>query len=194
VALALTGCSIGPPPAPPIAVYDFGPPTPRSNPARLRVMLALDDVVANPQTSSTAILYRLTYQDAAQLLPYSRSRWAAAPAALLGQRLRYALGASAERGVVGVSDGVRSDYVLRVELDQFEHLVDSQNTSRVALRARASLIGSAARSLRAQQTFVVERAAESADAPGAVRALSAATEQMIADLIVWVGRETAGAQ
>jgi len=190
--LGLPGCAFGPQPAPPIAVYDFGPHAPKPSVPRVRATLAMDDVTAHPQLHSTAILYRLIYQDAAQLMPYSRSRWAAAPPVLLGQRLRLALGQAAERGVVAVADGVRSDYVLRVELDAFEHLLDSANAGRVSLRLRASLIGSPERSLRAQRAFSAERVSDSADARGAVRALGAASDQVIDELIAWIVQETAG--
>lgn len=190
--LALAGCSFGPQPAPPIAVYDFGPAVPKPGVPRVRATLALDAVAANPQLQSTAILYRLIYQDAAQLMPYSRSRWAAPPAALFGQRLRLALGQAAERGVVAVSDGVRSDYVLRIELAAFEHLFDAADTGRVSLRLRASLIDSSDRSLRAQRSFAAERASGSADARGAVRALGAASDRVIDQLIAWIVQETAG--
>lgn len=194
VVLALSACSLGPAPTPAVAVYDFGPELPAPASTRVRSTLALDEVAANPQLHTPAILYRLIYLDAAQLQPYSRSRWAAPPSVLLNQRLRYALGQATERGLTAVADGVPSEHVLRVELDAFEQLVDTPNAGRVSIRARASLIRYPERSLRAQRVFVVQRASPSVDAQGAVRALSAATDELIADMIAWVASETARAQ
>ncbi len=192
--LLVAGCSFGPPPAPPIAVYDFGVDTPKPQAIRFSATLALDDVNSPAWLQSPAIFYRLAYRDIAQLQPYSLARWAAAPSVLVTQRLRSALGHALQRGFTTVSDGVRSDYVLRVELDSFVQVVDSPTSARGIVRARASLINVAERSLRAQRVFEVERASPSVDAPGAVRALSAATDDLIAQLIDWTARETGSAR
>jgi ABC-type uncharacterized transport system auxiliary subunit len=53
------------------------------------------------------------------------------------------------------------------------------------------LVDSVARKLRAQRVFEVEQPSPSVDASGAVRALSAATDALIAQLIDWTARETA---
>ncbi len=188
-ALTLSGCSFGPSPAAPVAIYDFGPEAPQPVSTRVRSTLALDDVSVQPHLHTSAILYRLTYLDAAQLQPYARSRWAAPPSALLNQRLRLAFGQAAERGIAMVSDGIPSEHVLRIELDAFEQLVDSPSAGRVLIRARASLISNPERRLRAQRIFVIERTTPSVDAQGAVRGLSAGTDELIAQLIGWVARE-----
>ena len=187
------GCSLGPAPVP-IAVYDFGIEPSTLAAARLRTSLALDEVSAPSALQSTAILYRLAYRDGAQVQPYSRARWAAAPAALVQQRLRQAFGASAERGVSALSDGVRSAFILRVELDSFVQVIESPEAARGIVRLRASLIDAAERSLRAQRTFEAERPAPSVDAPGAVRSLGVATDAVIAQLIEWTARETESAR
>ena len=187
--LCAGGCALGPAPVP-IAVYDFGIETPKRVPVRLQASLALDEVSAPSALQSSAIVYRLAYRDGAQVQPYSRARWAAPPAALIHQRLRQAFGDSAQRGVSALSDGVRSAFILRVELDSFVQVIESPDAARGMVRMRASLIDAGERSLRAQRTFEAERAAPSVDAPGAVRALSAATDAVIAELIEWTARET----
>ena len=183
------GCTLGPTATPP-AVYDFGLEPPKPAAARLHTSLALDEVGAPSALHSAAILYRLTYRDGARIQPYAHARWAAAPAALVQQRLRQALGQSTERGVSAVFDGVRSQFVLRIELDSFVQAVESPNAARGVVRLRASLIDAEKRSLRAQRTFEAEHPSPSVDAPGAVRALIAATDTVIAQLIDWTARET----
>jgi len=190
----IAGCSFGPASAPPIAVYDLGVDTPKSQAVRFSATLALDDVNAPEWLHSPAIVYRLAYRDIAQLQPYSLSRWAAAPPVLVTQRLRSALAKVATGSFTAVADGVRSDYVLRVELDSFAQIVDAPNSARGIIRARASLINTAQRSLRAQRMFEVEHPSPSVDATGAVRALSAATDVLIAQLIDWTARETGPAR
>jgi cholesterol transport system auxiliary component len=184
----VAGCSLGP--TPPVAVYDFGIDSPKRSAARLNSSVALDEVSAPSALQSSAILYRLAYRDSAQVQPYSRARWAAPPAALVNQRLRHALGDSAERGVSVVFDGVRTAYVLRIELDSFTQVVESPQAARGIVRLRASLIDTAERSLRAQRVFEAEEPSPSVDAAGAVRALSAATDIVIAQLVEWAARET----
>ena len=186
----LAACSLGPAPSPPIAIYDFGLELPARTAVKVQASLALDEISAPATLHSAAILYRLTYRDGAQIQPYSRARWAAAPAVLVQQRLHQALGQSAEQGVSAVADGVRSQYVLRVELESFVQAVDSADAARGIVRLRASLIDSQERRLRAQRTFTAEQPSSSVDAAGAVRALSAATDTVITQLIEWTGRET----
>jgi cholesterol transport system auxiliary component len=191
IGLAVAGCSIGPAPAPPVAVYDLGLEAPKpASAVQLNSSLAIDEVSAAPWLHSTAILYRLAYRDAARVHPYSRARWAAAPSTLVNQRLRVAFGQSAKSGVAAAFDGVNTEFLLRVELDGFVQVVDSPSAARGLVRARASLINTAQRMLRAQRSFEVEYPSPSVDAPGAVRALSAATDALIVRLIEWAAQQT----
>ena len=192
--MLVTGCSFGPASAPPVAVYDFGVDTPKLQAVRFSATLALGDVTSPSWLHSPAIVYRLAYRDVAQLHPYSLSRWAAPPPVLVTQRLRSALGKAASGSFTAVADGVRSDYVLRVELESFVQVVDAPTSARGIIRARASLIDAAQHSLRAQRLFEVEQPSPSVDAPGAVRALSAATDLLIAQLIDWTARQTGSAR
>lgn len=191
--LCIAGCSVGPTQVP-VSVYDFGIEAPKRAAVRLQSSLALDEVSAPSALQSTAVLYRLAYRDGAQVQPYSRARWAATPAALIHQRLRQAFGESAERGISALSDGVRSTFILRVELDSFVQVVESPDAAHGIVRLRASLIDAAERTLRAQRTFEAERPAPSVDAPGAVRALGAASDAVIEQLIEWTARETQAAR
>lgn len=55
------------------------------------------------------------------------------------------------------------------------------------VRARASLVNLANRTLIAQRVFTVERPAPSPDARGAVTALSAASDDIVEGLLEWTG-------
>jgi len=72
--------------------------------------------------------------------------------------------------------GAGADYALRIELEDFSQFSHAPNASRVAVRARASLVSLADRALLAQRVFTVERAAPAPDARGAVAGLAAASE------------------
>lgn len=177
----MTACSL-PARAPAPQLYDFGPATVVvPAPATPRPPLALR-VQASPALESTAMLYRLAYADERQLRAYSQSRWAMLPAELLEQRLRAGL-ASGYTLVPGDA-AVR---VLHVELDEFSQHFAAAADSRGVLRLRASLLqhGAGGEEVLAQRDFVLERPAPSADAPGGVRALAAATDAAVNELVHW---------
>ncbi|MBI2295363.1 MAG: membrane integrity-associated transporter subunit PqiC, partial [Betaproteobacteria bacterium] len=93
--------------------------------------------------------------------------------------------AAAARGVVSGSDGARADYALRIELEDFSQSFSAPSASRVAVRARASLVNLADRTLVAQRVFSVERAAPTPDARGAVTALSEASDDILERVLEW---------
>lgn len=186
VGLLLAGCSAGPATRDTPVTYDFGPQQADTGGAKtLRASVLLQSIAAPVWLDTPAIVYRLAYQDAARQQSYANSRWATAPASLLAQRLRSRLAAASEGGVVSGSDGARADYALRVELEEFSQVFDAADRSRGVVVARASLVNTAKRSLIAQRGFSVERAAGSADADGGVRALTAASSELIDAIIAW---------
>src|SRR5262249_50981967 len=93
--------------------------------------------------------------------------------------------AAARGGIVTSPDGVRADYLLRIDLEDFSQSFDAPASSRVALRARATLVNLASRTLIAQRVFAFEQAAPTPDASGAVQALGAASEEVIEHLVSW---------
>ena len=174
------------------AVYDFGPGALTTS-ATTRATLppiVLQEVKAPLALDSAAVLYRLAYSDAQQLRPYAYARWSMPPAQLVQQRLREAL--SLSRAVV--SPGESSvPLALRVELQEFSQLFDTPQTSSGLVRLRATLVedkGGADR-LVAQQVFVVQRPASSADAPGGVRALMVATDAAVEEIGAWLQQQPA---
>jgi cholesterol transport system auxiliary component len=194
VALALAGCSALPSKPTRPTMYDFGPrPEEPAGAAPNRAALVLPDVEVNASLDSTALLYRLGYEDPNQLRPYAYARWSAPPGELLRQRLRDVLGR--ERPVLDSAAaaalsrrGGTPPPVLRVELEEFSQLFDSPTASQGVLRLRCTLLENTAGGERlvAQRSFAVQRPAPSADASGGVRALAAATDAAAQDIAAWL--------
>ncbi len=185
-AAVLAGCSFGSKLTEQPASYDLGPPRAAATAGpRIAATLALPDVSAPAWLSGNGIVYRLGYDNAARAHAYTLSRWTAPPPALLTQRLRSRFAAASANGIVTSTDGVRADYLLRVELEDFSQSFDTPAASRGAVRARASLVNLANRTLVAQHEFAMEQAAPTPDAAGGVQALSEASEAFVESLLKW---------
>ncbi|HEX2544582.1 MAG TPA: ABC-type transport auxiliary lipoprotein family protein [Ramlibacter sp.] len=189
----LAGCKALPDKPVRQVMYDFGPVPSVETATTQRGALILPDVEVNGILETPSLLYRLGYEDPHQLRPYAFSRWTAPPAQLLMQRLRDVLGR--ERPVLDPAAGSAISRrggtppaMLRVELEEFSQLFDSPATSRGVVRVRCTLLESTANGDRvvAQRSFAVERPAPSADAPGGVRALTAATDAAAQDIAAWL--------
>jgi cholesterol transport system auxiliary component len=105
------------------------------------------------------------------------------PAQLLRLRLRDAL--SARGPVPGSPDA--AGWVLKVELDEFSQLFDSATSSSAVVRLQASLLQGD--KLVAQRSLLARAPAPSADAPGGVRALTAATDDAVQQLTSWAAQQ-----
>jgi cholesterol transport system auxiliary component len=165
--------------------YDFGPPPAfkRSNPSIPGTVLVAP-VRAPGWLDDSGIIYRLLYEDASRTQSYALSKWAADPATLITDRLRSRL-AAISRGVVTPGFSAQTDYTLRVELEDFSQHFRAPGESRASLRARATLLSTEGRRLLAQRNFDVERHA-APNAPGAVKALTEATDVFLEDLVKWL--------
>ncbi|SOD42270.1 ABC-type transport auxiliary lipoprotein family protein [Nitrosovibrio sp. Nv4] len=193
--MALAGC-VTPRAQTPIAVYDFGlqrlataSNAETSGNRRLKASLFVADAAAPGWLDSTAIHYRLAYHDLAQSHAYANNRWAATPAILLTQRIRSRIAEINDGAVVSAADGARADYMLRLELEEFTQVFDTVDQSRAVIKFRASLVESGTRLLLAQRSFSMEQAAPAANAQGAVRALTEASDKLIGNLIGWLINE-----
>jgi cholesterol transport system auxiliary component len=197
---ALSGCALPDKPTR-ATMYDFGPgplltqPAASQGPVSSLPPLAIDDITTSGGAlDNMAVLYRLGYADAQQLRPYSQARWSMPPAQLVRQRLREQL--SQRRAVFNAREGValnRSQnavlpLLLRLELEEFSQLFSTPDASVGLIRLRATLleITPAGEKLLGQRNVVVQRHATSADAPGGVRALTAATDAAIEELDQWL--------
>ncbi|MBX3660561.1 MAG: membrane integrity-associated transporter subunit PqiC [Ramlibacter sp.] len=195
LALLLVACA-GPDRPTRATLYDFGPgataPLPATRQAPLSP-LALGDIEAGGSLDGSAMLYRLAYADANELRPYAQARWSAPPAQLVRQRLREHL--SLRRAVLNMGEGAaitrsggQAPLVLRLELEEFSQVFDSPAASQGVLRLRATAAENtpSGEKLLAQRTVVVRRPAPTADAPGGVQALTAATEAAAEEIDQWL--------
>jgi cholesterol transport system auxiliary component len=214
VFLFLTACNL-PRPAQSPVVYDFGPgarhPVPTNRMAALPP-LEVSAPRANAALGGQAVLYRLAYADAQALKPYTLARWSMPPAQLIDQRLREQLGlrravlgtgelmaaTAARRGASSAlatpSAGSAAALNLRLELEEFSQLFETQDQSTGLLRLRATLMrrSPAGDTLLGQRTFIVQKPAATADAAGGVRALAAAADQAVRDIEGWLAQVQAG--
>jgi cholesterol transport system auxiliary component len=193
IAAALAGCKALPERPARQTMYDFGPATVEASSAAKPDALVLPDVEVAGVLETPALLYRLGYEDPHQLRPYALARWSAPPGQLLRQRLRDVLGRdhavldNAAAAALARRGGTPPP-VLRVELEEFSQLFDSPTASKGVLRLRCTLLENTAGGERlvAQRSFSVQRPAPSADAPGGVRALTAATDAAAQDIAAWL--------
>ena len=197
--LLLGACSALPDKPVRAALYDFGP-GPLTTPASTRQAplppLALADIsTPGGVLDNQSVLYRLGYANAQNLRPYSQARWSMPPAQLVRQRLRDVL--SRNRAVLNAGEGPALNRgpnqgvlprVLQLELEEFSHFFEAPASSVGLVRLRATLIETTptGEKLLAQRNFTVQRPANSADAAGGVRALTAATDAAIEEISTWL--------
>lgn len=183
--LMLASCAFEAPVSTVPAEYDFGPPPAyqRANPSIPGIVLVAP-VRAPAWLTDDGIVYRLLYEDAGKPQSYAMSRWAGEPASLIGERLSSRL-AAATQGVVSPAFGARSDYTLRIELEDFSQHFKAPGEARALLRARATLLGSERRVVLAQRVFDYDGASQP-NAAGAVKALSEATDTFLDELLAWI--------
>lgn len=161
--------------------YDFGPAPAAPVSSTLPTVKVLD--VGAPSTIDTdRLLYRLSYANAQRTGAYADTHWTMSPARLLTQRLRNTL--SSHGTVLTGGDGVRAP-VLKVELEQFEQVFDSETESSGVVAARATLFQ--AGKVLSQRTFIARAPASSPDASGGARALAAASDDLVAQIGAWLG-------
>ena len=195
--LAVSGCALPDKPTR-ATMYDFGP-GPLSTPPSTRQAplpsLAIDEITTSGGAlDNMAVLYRLGYADAQQLRPYAQARWSMPPAQLVRQRLLSRLGQ--RRAVLNASSSVALNRAqgstlplrLRIELEEFSQLFSAPEASAGLIRLRATLVDitPAGEKLLGQRSVVVQSPASSADAPGGVRALTAATDAAIEEIEQWL--------
>jgi cholesterol transport system auxiliary component len=185
----LAGCgSLLPPQQNAPMQFDLGPlPVhPQDNPG-IAATLLIAGATAGPGLDNTAMQYRLAYQDATRAESYAQHRWVNEPARLFTQRLR-ARFAAASRGVLTPRDGARADYALRLALDEFSQRFDRAQSAQGVMRVRASLVDLKTSTLLAQHSFSAQKPA-TANAPGAAKALAAATDAVIEEIYGWAARQ-----
>lgn len=191
----LTGCVAFNKSQSSISIYDFG--MQQAQPAKQilqqslhhRKSLLIADATAPSWLDNNAIQYRLLYHNPTQSYTYASSRWVATPAALLTQQIRSRIVASTNEQVIKDNSTAKADYALHIELEEFTQLFDTVDTSHIVIGLRASLVERNTRKLLAQKDFSIKEKAPTADATGAVSALSSASNQLINELVGWLTTE-----
>lgn len=185
-ALSLAACA-GPQGPATQRVYDFGPASAASAistpDTALAGPLALAEIEAPLALDSTAVQYRLAYANAQELRPYALARWSMPPAQLLQQRVRAQLSTLAPVLVPG--EGAPA-YTLNIVLEEFSQQFDTPAASQGVVQLRATLLKGPV--LVAQRSFTAAAPAKTADAPGGVAALAAASQNAASQLGAWVAQ------
>ncbi|MGP1683307.1 MAG: ABC-type transport auxiliary lipoprotein family protein, partial [Giesbergeria sp.] len=180
-------------------VVDFGPgsaaPTEAERPpSAAQAPLVLADIQSmGLAEGSTALQYRLVYDDAQQLRAYQRARWSQPPANLLRQSVASEL--ARQRPVLDTRtarEAARGDagamLVLRLDLEEFSQVFTSAAQSHGVLRLRATLAETTPQGERllGQRLFVAQAPATSQDAAGGSAALAQAAQQAAREIAAWV--------
>jgi cholesterol transport system auxiliary component len=162
----------------PSQIYDFGIAAPPASASGASVFITA--VRAADWLDTTDMFYRLAYRDPRALAPYSGSRWAGTPAAMLTVRLRQS---------VGNGSAVRSPQVkcvLGLSLAEFSQVFASGNASRAVLHAQATLVENATPGRNMSREFRLERPTLTADAAGGAAAFSEIAAALSEELRAWI--------
>lgn len=200
LALALAGCQALPtPPKEPVR-YDLGSAqVAATDAAAAPRTLVLADIQAPWQAegSSTAMHYRLAYDQPHALFAYSLASWRLPPELLVQERLRQWLSQggrtvlSAEGGRIPPlvdAAGATHPPTLYLALEEFHQSFADAQHSHASVRLRATVTGGqgGAEVLLGQRLFVATPPAPSADAAGGAQALATAVDQIAAQLLPWL--------
>ncbi|MBL8498939.1 hypothetical protein ABF87_01865 [Nitrosomonas sp. JL21] len=173
-----------------IATYDFSQQSAsHQNPKTFQTQkksLLITDATVPTWLDSTAIHYRLRYHNPAQSYSYASSRWIAPPAAMLTSKIRDRIITDTQGQVIKSNTIANADYTLHIDLDELVQVFDTPDDSHGMIAIRVSLIERSTRRILAQSDFKAQQESSSANAEGAVFALSAASDQLIDELIEWL--------
>jgi cholesterol transport system auxiliary component len=162
----------------PIETYDFGIAASAAAPPGQDVFLA--EVHAAEWLSTTDMLYRLEYRDPRLLTPYSASRWAGMPAAMLTIRLRQSVGNGT------FTRGRQTKCSLTLFLSEFSQVFATEQDSRAVMHMRASLTDAATTERTLVREFRIERPAPTPNAPGEAAAFSDIATSVAEELNAWI--------
>lgn len=150
------------------------------------VVLGIASVSVPEWLNSPRMVYRLEYKTQGGLATYSESRWAAPPAAMVGQTLEDTLADSDIFKAVTDAGVSATDIVLQVSLTNFEQVFVSRQRSFGLVHARATLLQAGSDTVLAQREFHYRVPSPSADAAGGVQALGKASNQLTATISQWL--------
>jgi len=177
---ALAGCAAPPRPGTVVSVYDFGMPVDAvSNVTTNRRRQIALEVRAVPWLDAPSITYRLAYDEPLKRRQYAESRWASPPATLLAQHLLQ------KAGLVNANGGVVTSCVARLSLQEFSQLFETPLTSHAIVQTQIDVVDGK-RHILASGALRAKAHAASADAPGGVSALVAASGELATQLDEWL--------
>ena len=159
-----------------VDIYDFGPMPVRVETHRNWQMGI--EVRMPVWYDALPVDYRLDYDDPLLQRAYANSRWAAAPAVMIGRHLRRQLGLN--------ETGLASDCLLRVEVEEFVQVFSTPQASRGVLNANVTLVDAKRRPL-SSLPILLEEAAASPDARGGVHALVVTAGRLGERIDAWLG-------
>ncbi|WP_028460530.1 ABC-type transport auxiliary lipoprotein family protein [Nitrosomonas cryotolerans] len=197
IMLLLSGCAVGPRSEVPVAIYDLGlvhSPHVADAVKSSRVEtvnLLVAEVISPIWLDSQAIRYRFAYHNSSQSYAYAYSRWIAAPAVLLTERMRSRIVTDTDNKVIRDKNSAKADYGLYTELEEFSQVFDAADNSHVVISLRAHLIEQRTRLILAQHRFHINITALTPDATGAVTALTEGTNELLDNLLDWLTKEVA---
>ena len=177
--LALTGCKVVSLQSPQVAFYDLGLVDAAAAPPPLAP--ARVEVVAPSWLNGTAMQYRLAWKQPDRRRTYVESRWVAQPADMLAQALGRSLLGSIDSG-----NDVASRCRLRIDVDEFIQVFETEQRNHVQLVVRAQLLPPRGEFPLAVREFRRSDAAASADAEGGVTAARVAVRGLASDLAGWL--------
>ena len=175
-AVLLAGCASSS--RQPTETYDFGIAGAGGAPGEQDVFVA--DVRAADWLNTTDMLYRLEYRNPRVLTPYSASRWAGTPAAMLTIRLRQSI----ENATSARTRQAKCS--LTLFLSEFSQVFATEQDSRAVLHLRATLTAAAPAERPLFREFRVERPAPTPNAAGGAAAFSDIAVSVGDELNAWV--------
>ena len=198
--VGLVACAPIRPHSPQLVEYDFGVVT---EPARVASLtpasgggvVFIPDVRVSGAIEGQLIVYRYANVQAHEPRTYTQSIWVQPPAEMLRIRAQQFLGQH-YLVVLNPELASRSSWTLLFTLEDFSQHFSSDQESAGIVQLRATLVHNGA--IVEQRLFQVVRPAVSADAAGAVQALSQATDETLGQVLSWldrvIGRTTAGSR
>lgn len=168
---------------PPATLYDFGPlKTDKLVQLPAGMPIIKTRVQAPEWMSENLMYYRLNYVNDQQVRFYTESSWNTTPSRLFKNRLD-AIIASAGTVVTGFRTNSPT-LTLRVYIEDFGQHFTSASASVGHVSLRVSLFRG--KELIAQRSFIRDIPSTTADAAGGVRAMTEATDAVIADILNWM--------
>jgi cholesterol transport system auxiliary component len=167
----------------PQAIFDLGP-LPAATPADALPPFGIAEPNVPSWLDSHEMYYRLNYANDQQLRLYANSRWSMPPIQLFEQRLKSRIAQAGGEVLSASENAANVPLVLHIEAEDFTQSFDRPEHSNAQIKLRVSVFNG--RSLLAQKSFSSQAEAPSLDAGGGARALSIASDAVIADIRQWL--------